>query len=192
MIRGGGVALLLLGLYIAWAKTAGGTAHDILWCCHAGELLLALGLLARAPRAVAIGTFWLTYGLPMWLLGLSGGEAFTIPSLLMHLGGLAGGVLGARALGVPRGAWWQAALGLLLLQQLTRLVTPPAPNVNLAFAIYPGWEGAFRGSYALYTLVLLAFGLALFALEERLLRGPPGLDCGPETTIGAGDPGADR
>jgi hypothetical protein len=59
-----------------------------------------------------------------------------------------------------------AFLGLLLL---SRLVTPRAANVNLAFAVAGGWEKAFP-SYSSYLLLMISAGIATFAAAEFGLR----------------------
>ena len=60
--------------------------------------------------------------------------------------------------------------GLVLsLLLLSRLVTPPAANVNLAHQVWAGWEDLFP-SYAVYFAVLLAGSAVLYAAIEALLR----------------------
>jgi hypothetical protein len=162
------VVLAIWGLMLA-DKVRHAALPEALWCCNVGQLLLGLVLLARAPRLAATGTFWLFYGLPLWIIYLFGGEVW-LSSLLTHLVSLPLGVLTARALGVPRGTWWRATVALALLQALTRFVTPPALNVNLAHAIHPGWEPLFLHSYALYYVVMLAFGAGACLLGELALR----------------------
>jgi hypothetical protein len=72
-------------------------------------------------------------------------------------------------LGLPTDAWWQAAAGLFGLHLLSRFATPAAANVNLAFAVWPGWERLFR-SHALYIATLVAASAAVFAVLTPLLQ----------------------
>lgn len=70
---------------------------------------------------------------------------------------------------MPRHSWWRAILAFLALQQLCRWVTPAAANINLAYSVWPGWEGVFR-SYLGHEAILLTVGAASFALVEWLAR----------------------
>jgi hypothetical protein len=72
--------------------------------------------------------------------------------------------------GLPGGVWWKALLALALLQEVCRWVTPAAANVNLAFAIYPGWERWFP-SHLAYRLTLgVLMGAGYFGVELGLRR----------------------
>jgi hypothetical protein len=68
---------------------------------------------------------------------------------------------------LPRHAWWQAVLAFLALQQVCRWLTPPAANINLAFAVWQGWEARFP-SYPAYLAMLV--GLALPPADRRPAR----------------------
>jgi hypothetical protein len=70
---------------------------------------------------------------------------------------------------MPRHSWLRALLAFLALQQLCRLVTPPEANVNLAHAVWLGWEDSFS-SYWVYQGLLLSIGAAAFALLELAAR----------------------
>lgn len=142
---------------------------DALWCCLVGELLLGLGLLAGRPTLAGVGGLWLLYGVPLFLVGLASGERYTLASWVTHTLGPAVALVAARLLGLPRGTWWRASLGLLGLQALSRVATDPALDVNLAHRPYPGWEGVFP-SYPAYLAVLSASALASFVLVELALR----------------------
>jgi hypothetical protein len=50
-----------------------------------------------------------------------------------------------------------------------RLVTPAAANVNVAFAIYPGWEKFFP-SHPIYLAVMMAQSAVYFFICEYALR----------------------
>lgn len=164
-------ALICLACYGAHAlfHLRSGHPEELLWACNVATQLVGLGLLLRAARPLAIGVLWLIFGDLMWALYLLGGGPFYPTSLLTHGGGLALGLWGARRLPWPRHAALIATLGLAALQGATRLLTPPAANVNLAFAIWTGWEGSFP-SYAAYEGVLLGGAGAVFFCGDRLLR----------------------
>jgi hypothetical protein len=142
---------------------------DAVWACHVSCLWIAAGCFFRAPVPAAIGVSWLSYGTPTWLLDLASGGVLVKTSILSHLGGLAVGLFAARLLGWPRGTWWKALAALLALVLVTRLTTAPLHNVNLAFAVHPGWERYFP-TYDRYFLFLLFTNALVFRLAERLAR----------------------
>jgi hypothetical protein len=79
------------------------------------------------------------------------------------------GVLGVRTLGWPQRTWLFATLGTFSLQQLSRFVTPPAANVNLAFSVYAGWERYFP-TYRFYWLVMFADTVTIYYLTDHIFR----------------------
>ena len=147
------------------------TAHDLLWGCNSGTLLLGLGLTVGWLRLAAVGALWLSLGTPYWIFDVSSGGEFIPTSLLTHIGGLGLGLHALRQQGLPRGAWWQALLAMIPLQLLSRLLTPRAANVNLAWDIYPGVAKLFP-SYPLYWASnMLIAGLVYFLVYRLLQRG---------------------
>ena len=149
--------------------------ENVLWFCHLGALLVGFGLMLRWPLANAVGFLWLTIGTPLWLVYVATGGELLPGSVLTHFGGVAFGLVGLRRFGLPRGAWWKALAALVPVLFLTRLVTPPAANVNLAFAVWPGWEWLFP-SHLVYLLCLASLSAAVFfgvsALLERIVIAP--------------------
>ena len=141
---------------------------DLLWACHVSCLLVGLGAIFRSPVLVAAGVLWLSFGVPMWLLDLATGGDFLPTSTLTHVGGLAAGIPILARSGWPRGAWWRAALLLMALMLLTRLVAPPPGNVNLAFRVWTGWEQRFP-SYGPYFVLLLTCATVTFVFVEYVL-----------------------
>jgi hypothetical protein len=143
---------------------------SVLWACTMASALIGVGLIARRPRPVAIGILWLAVGIPAWLLDLAAGGELLLTSILTHVGAPAAGLAGLRRLGgLPRHSWLAAALALGALHALCRFVTVPAENVNLAHAIWPGWEHLFP-SHDVYVVSLVALCTAIFAAVEAALR----------------------
>jgi hypothetical protein len=171
LLRRRALAALALGAWLlhAGVHVARGAAGDALWACVLADLLLAIGLVAGQARVVAVGTLWLIYGLPLWVYALTRGDTPLLPSFITHLLGPVVGLVAARDLGFPAGTWWRALAALLALQQVGRLVTDPALNVNLAHGAYPGWEATFSG-YAAYWAFMFVLSGASFYLIERLVR----------------------
>ncbi|HVY24953.1 MAG TPA: hypothetical protein VHB79_00325 [Polyangiaceae bacterium] len=142
---------------------------DVLWGCHIAAVLIGVGALLERAELVAIGVLWLCFGNPLWILDITTGGELLPTSLFTHVGGLAIGLAVLNRLGMPRHAWLYATAAFLGLLLLTRLITPRAANVNLAFAVASGWEETFP-SYSLYLLLMIAAGIATFAAAEFGLR----------------------
>lgn len=143
--------------------------EDLLWACHVATVLVGLGLIFRSAVLNAVGFVWLVMGNAMWLLDLAGGGAFLPTSLLTHVGGLALSIVGLRAFGFPRHVWWKSVLAFLALQEVCRWITPAAANVNVAFAVWSGWERSFP-SYIWYAVMLDIVGLGAALTIERITR----------------------
>jgi hypothetical protein len=143
--------------------------ENLLWFCHLAALCIGMALLVRSPTLNAIGLLWLTVGTPCWFLYLASGGPLLPGAVLTH-GALLLSLFGVRRLGWPRDAWWKALLALAGVFALTRLVTPPAANVNLAFAIWPGWEPFFP-SHAVYLVCLTVLSAAVFLAVSFALHG---------------------
>ena len=146
-----------------------GHAHEALWSCTLSNALIGLGLLRAWSLPAAIGVCWLCMGNLTWLADLALGGELLATSLLTHIGGLTVGVLGLRGLGWPRHAWLWSAAAMLALQELSRLVTPPAANVNLAFSVYTGWERVYP-SYRVFWLILFTEAVLVYVLADQLFR----------------------
>ncbi|HET9931695.1 MAG TPA: hypothetical protein VFQ35_13435 [Polyangiaceae bacterium] len=165
-----GVAALLCYAIHAGSHVLAGRPAEVLWACHVATLLVGAGALSENATLVGIGVSWLAFGNPLWILDLMTGGEFLLTSPLTHVGGLVLGCIALRQLPPPaKTIWWKAALAFLALLVLTRALTPPSANVNLAFAVAPGWERAFP-SYPLYFLLLLGAGTATFFVTELGMR----------------------
>jgi len=145
----------------------------LLWACNVSLLLIAAGFALNQPRLNAIGFTWIVYGTPIWLVDVAAGNPQLWTSWITHFGGIAIAAWGMKTLGVPRGTWWLAPAAFLPLLALTRLVSPPALNINLAFRVYDGFEDLVP-SHAAYIAILLAgcalTGLALETAARWLVR----------------------
>jgi hypothetical protein len=162
---------LACGFYAIHAAVHISRGHpdEMFWACHLGALIVGIGLLLRRPAIAAIGFLWLCVGDVLYVISLIGGTEFLPTSLLTHGGGLAVGFYAVWRFGIPRHSWWRALLAFLVLQEICRLVTPPATNLNLAHAVWSGWEGVFP-SYRVYQVILVTIAGASFAGIEWLAR----------------------
>lgn len=167
--RGWGALALAFYAIHAGHHLLRGHPEDLLWACHLGAVCVGVGLLARLPAVNAVGFLWLATGDVLWLVDLASGGEFIPTSLFTHGGGLALGALGLARFGMPRHTWWRATLAFLVLQQLCRSATPAQANVNLAHAVWSGWEEFFPSTLC-YQIMLLAIGAAACFAVERISR----------------------
>ena len=152
-----------------------GEPYDLLWGCHIAVILVGVGLLSSQPALNAVGLLWGCFGLPIWVIdNVTGGE-FMPSATLTHVGAVAIGLAGVRLLGCPDGVWWKALATYLGLWLVTRVATPAAANINLAFSVWPGWERWFP-NYPAYFTTLLVTGALTFFTGELLVRRIPRLE----------------
>lgn len=130
-------ALVVLGACALHAahKLEHGLFAEMLWACHVASLAIGLGILLHRTWLVAVGTlFHVAVGAPAYVLDLIVLRTTTPTSVLIHvLPPLAGLVLLRRGSPWPR--WTPVAAGslYLVLIPISRWLTEPALNVNLAF-----------------------------------------------------------
>jgi hypothetical protein len=94
-------------------------------------------------------------GLWLWFAVRQWGFAFT--SVLAHVGGLLVGLLALARVRIDRRTWLHAFIWYLFMQQLCRLITPAAMNVNISHKVYEGWEGRFNyWQFWLLTTLIIA------------------------------------
>lgn len=167
--RWAGALLLLIYAVHGAIHLARGEASNMLWACNVGVLLIGAGCVLDRRMPIAVGVSWLVFGAPIWILDLCGDGELLVTSFGTHFGGLLIGGLAMRRLGWPRHTWLVALAALLALAVFTHLTTAAADNINLAFAVWSGWEAYFP-SYALYCLLLLSSAAATFRIVEWLAR----------------------
>lgn len=143
--------------------------EHVFWSCHLATMLVGAGFLVGSATLNGIAFLWLLVGDTIWFIDLHNGGEFIPTSVLPHFGGLALSVFGLKRLGMPRSLWWKAVFGLMILQEVTRHVTPPASNVNLAFTVWAGWEHVFP-SYLGFEVMLFVSMLSIFFVAETITR----------------------
>ena len=146
-----------------------GDMNNALWACHVASLLIGIGALTNRNDVTAIGVLWLVVGIPMWFLHLASGGEFIPTSVFTHGGGAIVGAAVIHQQRWPRGGWWKACVALFAWVGLTRLVTPPELNVNLAFRI-PGPTTSGTISHAQYLGLMAAVMTTIFLVADLLLR----------------------
>ena len=149
--------------YLNWHTPA-----HIWWSCHIANLTLGLGMLFNRPLLMRIAVLWLILGVPPWALDMLVTRIVWPVSLLTHLGGALFGLLVLGKVRMKRGVWPAALLWFVMLQGLTRLFTPPEPNVNMAFAVYEVAKPWFS-RFWLYWIATTVAGAGLLWLLEMVL-----------------------
>ncbi len=142
---------------------------NMLWICHAACFIVGIGLLCNWPYVNATGFLWLIFGVPMWLLNVFSGEIVFITSIFTHVGGLIISIIGLFLLGIPRYSWLIASVSMAGLYLLTRVITPPELNINLAFSVWKGWEEMFP-SYFWYIVMLAAEFIVISIIVDFISR----------------------
>jgi hypothetical protein len=146
--------------YLNW-----GTPAHIWWSCHVANLTLGVGMLLNNRLLIRIAVLWLVLGLPPWALDMAVTRIVWPLSLLTHLGGALFGLLVLGKVRMTRGVWPAALVWFLVLQGLTRLFTPPAPNVNMVYAIYEVAKPWFS-RFWLYWLATMGVATGLLWILE--------------------------
>jgi hypothetical protein len=187
----GVLVLLAVGLH-ALTKADNGKLAEMLWACHVATSVIGLGLLAGAPRVVAIGfLFHAAIGCPAYLVDLVVSRTTTPTSVLVHVLPLTFGGLSVRRSGLPPRAPLIAWLFYLALQPVSFVLTDPALNVNLAHAVWEPIAGLVPGvwtSRLINATMALTF-LVTAAAIVRFWSGRRGADVG--SSAGRALPGRD-
>lgn len=170
------LGLLPLGFFLAhglyyWKHVGLG---NMLWMCTLANLMLAAGLLIGYAWLIRLAVIWLIPGLPLWLFYLAQDGEWLVTSFFTHVGGLIVGLVVLSVVRFDRRTSMHAFLWYLFLQQISRMVTAPALNVNVAHNVYQGWETVFSAywQYWLATTALAAIGLWVLGLVLLKLFPP--------------------
>ena len=140
----------------------------MLWMCNIGNLMLALGLFLDKPVLVRLSTIWMIPGIVVWFIYVVLAWGVFLSSTLAHVGGLAVSMIALKWYRMDRGSWRYAFGWYLVVQLISRFITPPEMNVNAAHAVASGWESTFQ-SYWSFWLVLTAATAAILWISGMLL-----------------------
>ena len=164
-----GIAAISFYAIHAGVQLAHGRPENLLWACHAASLCVGIGLVFRLTMPVAVGGLLLTVGVPAWLINLAAGGEFFPTSILTHVGGLACAVAGLRRTDYPPNVpqWALVFVGVLLAA--SRLLTPAAWNVNLAFGPRVALDG-LAGTWQVHVFLVLAVWAAVLILADVVLQ----------------------
>ena len=140
----------------------------VLWMCNIGNLILALGLFLDKPALVRLSAIWMIPGIVVWFIYVVLAWGMFLSSTLAHVGGLAVSMIALKWYRMDRNAWRYAFGWYLVVQLVSRFVTPAALNVNLAHSVAQGWERTFH-SYWSFWLVLTAVAAVVLWVSGIIL-----------------------
>ena len=154
----------------------------MLWMCNIGNLLLALGLFLNQKVLIRVAIIWTIPGLFIWFIFVVLPWGVFFSSILAHVGGIIVALVVLKRIGMDRRSWLYALVWYLGIQLLSRLITPPALNVNLAHRMQASWEHTFTAYWqflltlnALTAIVLWLVGLLLWKVYPATLSAPTSL-----------------
>lgn len=134
----------------------------MLWMCNIGNLVLAAGLFFEKPLLVRVAAIWTIPGLFIWFFYVVLAWGVFLTSTLAHVGGIAVAVIALKRYRMDRRAWRFAFGWYLLVQLISRFVTAPELNVNLAHAVQPGMERTFPSYWMFWLALTIATAVCLW------------------------------
>ena len=141
-----------------------GELGNLAWMCNVGNLLLAIGLFIYHKELIRAAAIWTIPGLGIWFwyVWLTGSTSFT--STLAHVGGIIVGVFVLSRVRMDRIAWLYALVWYLFMQIVSRAITSPEINANVAYRIQPGWETAFSSYWKFWLVMTIVVAAALWII----------------------------
>jgi hypothetical protein len=145
-----------------------GGLGNLAWMCNVGNLLLAIGLFLNHKELIRATAIWTVPGLGIWFwyVWLTGSTGLS--STLAHVGGVIVGMFVLTRVRMDRIAWLYAFVWYLFMQLVSRAVTSPEVNANVAHRIQPGWENAFSSYWRFWLVMTLVVASALWAIGMML------------------------
>ncbi|HEY6121892.1 MAG TPA: hypothetical protein VIV66_18185 [Pyrinomonadaceae bacterium] len=162
---------LLQGIHYWRANEIG----NMLWMCNIGNLILAVGLFFANPRLIRVSALWMIPGLVVWFIYVVSAWGVFFSSTMAHVGGILIGLIALKRVGMDSHGWLYALVWYFAVQVLSRFLTPPALNVNLAHAIDPGWQLTFNSYWKFWLVLSATTALVLWFLGfilGKLFRTP--------------------
>jgi len=142
---------------------------NMLWMCNIGNLILAAGLFFENGALIRVAVLWMIPGLIVWFIYVVLAWGVFFSSTLAHVGGMIVGSIALKRVGMDARAWLYALVWYFSVQLLSRFLTAPSLNVNIAHTIDPGWQLTFN-SYWKFWLVLTATTALVLWLLGLILR----------------------
>ncbi len=145
-----------------------GGMGNLLWMCNIGNLLLAVGLFLNHRELIRAAAIWTIPGLGIWIRYALFEYDFVVSSALAHVGGIIVALIVLRRVRMDRIAWVYAFVWYLFMQIVSRLVTPPVLNTNVAHRIQTGWEHTFSSYWKFWIVMAALVAFCLWAIGKVL------------------------
>lgn len=146
-----------------------GGPGNLFWMCNIGNALLALGLFLNHRELIRAAAIWTIPGLGIWFRYVLFEYDFVFSSALAHVGGIVVALIVLRRVRMDRTAWVYAFVWYLFMQIVSRLVTSPVLNVNVAHRIQAGWENTFSSYWKFWFVMTVLVALCLWATGMILM-----------------------
>jgi hypothetical protein len=150
-----------------------GTPEHILWGCHISNLLLAIGIFLAHPTLIRIASFWVIFGVVPWIADMAVSGLIVPVSIFSHLGGFVLGIVALQRVRMTKWNWVWSLSYFLVLQQISRLVTPPENiymNVNVAHFAYGPFKDWFSSYWKYWVVNTILTAIALWAIELVMIK----------------------
>ena len=141
-----------------------GGLGNLAWMCNVGNLLLAIGLFLNHKELIRAAAIWTIPGLGIWFWFVWLNGSTPLSSTLAHVGGVIVGMIVLRRVRMDRIAWLYALAWYLFMQLVSRNVTSPDLNANVAHHIQAGWENSFSSFWKFWLVMTVLVALALWAI----------------------------
>lgn len=164
-------------LIVAYINIIYRSQFNFLWICNLSAILccsILMILPARLMHARSIAFTWFLRTMAVWMIAGSlvwllddvfNSRDFDPLSYITHaLYLLTAGIVLVR-LRLSKWLWIQCLLWFWLCQILARLLGDPSENINLAFAIWPGWEVFFAAYWQYWLFLSSMIAIVLFLLN---------------------------
>jgi hypothetical protein len=132
--------------------------------CNIGNLLLAIGLFLNHKELIRATAIWTIPGLGIWFWFVWLDGSTSLSSTLAHVGGIIVGMIVLRRVRMDHIAWLYAFVWYLFMQLVSRRVTSPDLNVNVAHHIQTGWENTFSSFWKFWLVMTVLVAVALWAI----------------------------
>ena len=141
-----------------------GGLGNLAWMCNIGNLLLAIGLFLNHKELIRATAIWTIPGLGIWFWFVWLDGSTSLSSTLAHVGGIIVGMIVLRRVRMDHIAWLYAFVWYLFMQLVSRRVTSPDLNVNVAHHIQTGWENTFSSFWKFWLVMTVLVAVALWAI----------------------------
>ncbi len=142
-----------------------GAPSQVLWMCHLSNLLLAAGLFLANPLIIRVAVVLLVFGVPPWIVDMFVIKIITPVSVVSHLGGLIVGLLAIAKLRAKPWTWLAALICFVLVQIISRFVTPAALNVNTSHRVYDIFKDVVGNYWVYWAISTVVIGASLWLID---------------------------